>query len=66
MLSDFFGDVAIARSNYSLPSRLFLDPYHVSDGVRPTAGWGGGRKGAGGSWQRGIPAIQVGRSIRTT
>ena len=29
---DFFGDQAIARSNYSLPSRLFLDPYHVADG----------------------------------
>jgi len=29
---DFFGDKAIERSNYSLPSRLFLDPYHVSDG----------------------------------
>ena len=31
-LADFFGDVAIARSNNSVPSRLFLDPYHVSDG----------------------------------
>jgi len=29
---DFFGDKAIDRSNYSLPSRLFLDPYHVADG----------------------------------
>lgn len=29
---NFFGDEAIKRSNHSLPSRLFLDPYHVSDG----------------------------------
>jgi len=29
---DFFGDRAIERSNYSMPSRLFLDPYHVQDG----------------------------------
>jgi len=28
----FFGDTAVARSNNSVPSRLFLDPYHVSDG----------------------------------
>ena len=30
--TDFFGDEAIKRSNHSLPSRLFLDPYHVADG----------------------------------
>jgi len=29
---NFFGEVAIQRSNQSAPSRLFLDPYHVSDG----------------------------------
>ena len=29
---NFFCDAAIARSNHSLPSRLFLDPYHVADG----------------------------------
>jgi len=29
---NFFGEVAIARSNNSAPSRLFLDPYHVADG----------------------------------
>lgn len=29
---EFFSDLAIARSNHSVPSRLFLDPYHVSDG----------------------------------
>lgn len=29
---EFFSDKAILRSNYSLPSRVFLDPYHVSDG----------------------------------
>ena len=28
----FVGDEATARSNGSIPSRLFLDPYHVSDG----------------------------------
>ena len=28
----FFGETAVARSNHSVPSRLFLDPYHVSDG----------------------------------
>jgi len=28
----FFGEVAVARSNHSVPSRLFLDPYHVADG----------------------------------
>jgi len=28
----FFGEEAVARSNYSVPSRLFLDPYHVADG----------------------------------
>jgi hypothetical protein len=28
----FFGQTAVDRSNYSVPSRLFLDPYHVSDG----------------------------------
>ena len=31
-LADFFGEAAVARSNYSVPSRLFLDPYHVADG----------------------------------
>jgi len=29
---NFFGEVAVAQSNHSVPSRLFLDPYHVSDG----------------------------------
>lgn len=29
---EFFGETAVRRSNYSVPSRLFLDPYHVSDG----------------------------------
>ena len=29
---EFFGQKAVERSNYSVPSRLFLDPYHVSDG----------------------------------
>ena len=29
---NFFGDQAIARSNHSVPSKLFLDPYHVTDG----------------------------------
>lgn len=29
---NFFGEVAVARSNHSVPSRLFLDPYHVADG----------------------------------
>lgn len=29
---DFFGEVAVARSNNSVASRLFLDPYHVADG----------------------------------
>ena len=29
---NFFGDEAIKRSNHSLPSRLFLDPYHVGEG----------------------------------
>jgi len=29
---DFFGEKAIARSNQSIPSKLFLDPYHVADG----------------------------------
>ena len=28
----FFGEDAVDRSNYSVPSRLFLDPYHVADG----------------------------------
>ena len=28
----FFGAEAIKRSNHSLPSRLFLDPYHIGDG----------------------------------
>jgi len=28
----FFGDTAVARSNSSVPSRLFLDPYHTADG----------------------------------
>eukprot|EP00908_Phaeocystis_cordata_P015941 Transcript_27150.p1 GENE.Transcript_27150~~Transcript_27150.p1 ORF type:complete len:203 (+),score=60.25 Transcript_27150:129-737(+) len=28
----FMGEEAIKKSNDSLPSRLFLDPYHVSDG----------------------------------
>ena len=30
--ADFFGEKAIARSNESVGSRLFLDPYHVADG----------------------------------
>ena len=30
--ADFFGETAVARSNNSAPSRLFLDPYHVADG----------------------------------
>ena len=30
--ADFFGDKAIERSNDSVPSRLFLDPYHTADG----------------------------------
>jgi len=30
--TDFFGEKAIARSNESVGSRLFLDPYHVADG----------------------------------
>jgi hypothetical protein len=30
--ADFFGEKAIARSNQSIPSKLFLDPYHVADG----------------------------------
>jgi hypothetical protein len=30
--AEFFGEVAVRRSNYSVPSRLFLDPYHVADG----------------------------------
>lgn len=29
---NFFGDAAVARSNESMPSKLFLDPYHVADG----------------------------------
>ena len=28
----FFGDTAVARSNSSVPARLFLDPYHVGEG----------------------------------
>ena len=28
----FFGAEAIKRSNHSLPSRLFLDPYRIGDG----------------------------------
>jgi len=28
----FFGEAAVERSNYSVPSRLYLDPYHVADG----------------------------------
>jgi hypothetical protein len=31
-LTDFFFGAAIARANQSLPSRVFLDPYHVADG----------------------------------
>lgn len=31
-VTDFFGEKAIARSNESVGSRLFLDPYHVADG----------------------------------
>lgn len=30
--AEFFGEDAVERSNYSVPSRLFLDPYHVADG----------------------------------
>jgi len=29
---DFFGQTAMDNSNQYVPSRLFLDPYHVSDG----------------------------------
>jgi len=32
MPRDFFGQVAIDRTNVSIPSKLFLDPYHVADG----------------------------------
>ena len=32
LLAAFFGEAAVARSDYSVPSRLFLDPYHTSDG----------------------------------